>query len=191
MSHFNEGFGRFVSEGDSITGSFEGFTIKATVYCDDCSDPPWERDCGHGPVSDWTKRDKKPGERVLIEDRHGNKRFYDVQEAMKIALADGWGTSSGQLPSESKRQYAARAVEWDFHILKAWCDDEWYYCGVAVTISKNGVQLMQQYDHALWGIEANYPDSDNSYLLEVADEQVGEALEAAREKLKNLCDCEE
>jgi hypothetical protein len=41
-------------------------------------------------VSDWERRDKRPGEWVLNTD-HGSKRFYDAQEANKIAKRDGWG----------------------------------------------------------------------------------------------------
>jgi len=43
---------------------------------------------------------------------------------------------------------------------------------------------------ALWGIEMNYPGSDNSYLLEIANEYASEAFEAAKAKLASLCECE-
>lgn len=54
----------------------------------------------------------------------------------------------------------------------------------------NGVQLVDDYEHALWGIDLNYPNSDNSYLLEVANDLASEALESAKAKLASLCDCE-
>lgn len=185
---FTEKFDSFVCEGDKITCEVDGFTCTATLYCDDNSSPPWERDCGHGPVSKWTSRVKKPSERVLNED-HGSKRYYDIQDAMKTALADGWGTPDGQKEGETKRAYAARAVEHDFDVLKAWCNDEWAYYGVAVTVKKNGIRLTDQYAHACWGIEGNYPGSDNSYFTEVANQNLSEALDAAREKLTLLCGC--
>jgi hypothetical protein len=72
-------------------------------------------------------------------------------------------------------------------VMAAWKNDEWFYCGVAVTVSREGVALTGRYDHALWGVECNYPDSDNEYLREVAGEYVGEALAAARAKIRNLC----
>jgi len=71
--------------------------------------------------------------------------------------------------------------------MDAWKNDEWFYCGIAVTVSKDGVELLQKCESALWGIECNYPDSDNAYLLEVANEQLDEALTAARAKLAKLC----
>lgn len=39
---------------------------------------------------------------------------------------------------------------------------------------------------SLWGIEANYPGSDNAYLSDVADELLPEALAAGRTALKRL-----
>jgi hypothetical protein len=71
--------------------------------------------------------------------------------------------------------------------MAAWERDEWWYVGVAVTVSKNGVQLTGRYDHALWGVDCNYPGSDNSYLLEVANENLSEAVGAAKAKLASLC----
>lgn len=72
-------------------------------------------------------------------------------------------------------------------ILEAWRNDEWFYCGVSLTVERAGVELTGEFDHALWGIECNYPGSDNSYLSGVANELLSEALDAAREKLSELC----
>lgn len=72
-------------------------------------------------------------------------------------------------------------------VMTAWKNDEWFYCGVVVTVEREGVPLVGRYQHALWGIEANYPGSDNSYLSEVADELADEALQAAVEKVDALC----
>ena len=71
-------------------------------------------------------------------------------------------------------------------VMDAWEADEWFYCGIVVRVSRAGITLD---DHAasLWGIEANYPDSDNAYLTEVARELVPEALDAARVALTSLC----
>ena len=71
-------------------------------------------------------------------------------------------------------------------VMDAWEADAWFYCGIVLTVRRAGVVLD---DHAasLWGIEANYPESDNAYLAEVADELLPEALEAARSALARLC----
>ena len=39
---------------------------------------------------------------------------------------------------------------------------------------------------SLWGIEANYPGTDNSYLTEIANELLPEAIAAGRETLARL-----
>ncbi|MEP0315151.1 MAG: hypothetical protein ABJL57_19530 [Hyphomonas sp.] len=39
---------------------------------------------------------------------------------------------------------------------------------------------------SLWGVEANYPGSDNAYLTEVAGELLAEALDAGRTALARL-----
>ncbi|MDP5500313.1 hypothetical protein P3775_18370 [Pseudomonas aeruginosa] len=66
---------------------------------------PWEMAEGHGPVSDWENRDKRPGELVLNSDR-GAKRFYDFAEACRIAKRDGWG-----LDDDAKAELLARLAE--------------------------------------------------------------------------------
>jgi len=52
-------------------------------------------------------------------------------------------------------------------------------CGVILSVAIDGLTLD---DHAasLWGIEANYPDSDNAYLSEAANELLSEAIAEAK-----------
>lgn len=181
MDHFTKGFGRYVCDGDQITCEVDSFKVTATVHHDPDMGPPWEEHDGHGPVSDWTTRDKRPGERILSTDRDSH-RFYDFAEAVKIARKDGWDAKPYKTGTAGEQ--AVRAAEADFLFLKAWCDDEWTWCGVAVTVSKNGVDLTGEYDHALWGIECNA--SDNGHLAEIAEELVGDALDAAKTKLAEI-----
>lgn len=187
---FKDGFGRFVCEGDRITCEVDGFLATARIYNDDDGSAPWERGDGHGPVSEWVPRDKAPGERVLNEDRD-SKRFYDFGATVALALKDGWGVPGGRLKGERKLAYAVRAAEHDFEVLKAWCNDEWHCVGVAVTVSREDVDLTGKFDHALWSVECNYPGSDNSYLTEIANGNLSEAMDAARAKLAALCTCDQ
>lgn len=189
---FTQAFNSFAGHGDKITAEHDGFKLVATIHADDNSDAPWKRDDGHGPVSDWRAKDsKRAGERILNQDG-GKARFYDFAKACKIALRDGWGYDGKSLDQRvqegmTRRQAAAAAAEHDFKVLKAWCDDEWSYCGIAVTVSRHGVQLVGKYDSALWGIELNYPGAKNAYLAEVAEEQAADALTIAKSKLTELC----
>lgn len=69
---------------------------------------------------------------------------------------------------------------------EAWFRDEWFYCSVILSISKNGIELDDN-AASLSGIECNYPDSDNSHLTEVANELLPEALEVGKNVLTELC----
>lgn len=119
-----------------------GLSFAVAVARDDDATPPWDREDGHGPVSDWRRsRDKSPGERVVSEDR-GSYRFYDMREAVCIAERDAWGLCdearaklSAKLGREpTKGEIRAQAVENDFQRLRAWCDDEWSYVVLRVTL---------------------------------------------------------
>lgn len=221
---FKESFDGYVCDGDAITTKVGKFTVTARIVRDEHMGAPWEEHDGHGPVSEWTDRAKRPGERVLNEDR-GSKRYYDFQEAVKIARRDGWGWIPHKLTIErdgetypcggratagpftahdaedfnraihsvykqhretmTAGQYAAHAAERDYQAMRAWCRDEWWWGGVVLSVEKAGVVLD---DHAasLWGIECNYPESDNSYLTEVANELLPEAIEAGKAVMEKL-----
>lgn len=141
---FAQKFPAYASEGDSIQCVVDGYTCTATVYRDDTTDKPDERDDGF-----WPSKDKKAAGYVLPEN-------FEAE--------------------------MAKAKE----VMRAWKNDEWFFCGIAVTIEKADVQLTGKYDHALWGIECNYPGSDNDYLREVANENLSEALADARTKVAEL-----
>ena len=69
--------------------------------------------------------------------------------------------------------------------MEGWRKGDWFYCGIVLSVSLEGVQLAS-HAASLWGIEANYPDADNSYLTEVANELLPEAIAAGRETLARL-----
>lgn len=189
-----EDFGDYIVPGDTFTTEAEGFTLTATIYRDDFHGAPWVEEDGRGSVSDWRGREtKRPGEMALAHSDFGGYRFYDFAEACRIARRDGWGARTPGLPAdhpdaykpkpgETAKAYAARAAMDDFRRLKAWCDDEWFYVGVAVTAEKDGVLLTDKYECSLWGIESDAGD----YLAEVANELAADAIDAAKAKLASL-----
>lgn len=144
---FTQKFNRFVCEGDSITCEVDGFECVATLYCDDDTSPPDERQDGFWPSLD-------PNDPGYI----GPKSRRTLQ----------------------RHQAKAQAV------MDAFKRDEWCYFGVAVTVRRKGVPLTGRYDNALWGIEGNYPGSDNDYFRQVANELLDEALDAAKAKLAEI-----
>ncbi|CAN7776744.1 hypothetical protein [Caballeronia sp. LjRoot31] len=82
----------YVTDGDVQTITFQGRTyrFRVNVQFDEHMGEPWKEHDGHGPVSDWTTRDKGPGEWVLANDG-SHKRYYDAAEANLLAKRDGWG----------------------------------------------------------------------------------------------------
>lgn len=136
-----------------------GKTYRVDYVYDHDTGAPWENSDCHGPVSEWTTRTKKPGERILNSSGQ-SKRYYDVQQATLDAVTV-WGCSHGE--------NAAEAVEKDFRYLSAWCNDEWHYCGIVVTLLGDGGEETDT-SASLWGIES---DADG-YHASVIQDLIGE-----------------
>lgn len=114
--------------------------------------------------------------------------YHDENADKPDEMSDGFWpsrdeTAAGYVLPENFDAEQAKAER----AMTAWLNDEWFYCGVAVTVERNGVTLTPRYAHALWGIDCNYPDSDNAYLRDVANELLSEALNDAREVLARIC----
>lgn len=146
-----------------------GVDLAFSVEFEDDNDSgaPWENCEGHGPVSDWETRSKRAGELVLNSDRHA-KRFYDFAESCRIARRDGWDAAPYNEGSETKRQQAAKAARSDFEYLRAWCNDEWRYVGVIVTLLDDEGEKTEVSD-SLWGVET-YNDHHEAEARAIADE---------------------
>ena len=154
---------RKLYDGDTIEIDGRSFTV-AFPY-DDFGRVPGEDDDGVGIVSEWTTRDKAPGERELCADRR-SKRFYDFAATMRKARKDGWGLTdddkaklAAKLGREPKKgDIIAEAVERDFDRMRRFCNDQWSYVGVVVTDDETGER------DSVWGVES---DCDE-YLSEIA-----------------------
>jgi len=129
---------------------------------------PWESlyDFAHGPVSDWTKRAKRPGEWVLSADKHGYKRYYDFAQAMKIARADDWESIRHSYPAKLRGKQYEAAVTLDYERMRDWCNDKWHYMGITVTpLTEDGDELRSK-EQGTWGIES---DSDPAWIQEIEE----------------------
>ena len=89
-------------------------------------------------------------------------------------------------PGPNHRQRSADAQARAEAVMAAWRRDEWFYCGIVLSVSLQGVTL-DAYAAGLWGIEANYPGSDNANLTEVAQALLPEALDAGFAAARRLC----
>lgn len=151
----------------------DGLTFKVSIERDDDSRRPWEECHGYGPVRE-AKRNfydpkiqKAPGERVLHTGDYGSYSWvYDWNGALALAEKDGWGVSEENRPgnwdSLTKAQQREVAVQRDFDFLKAWCEDEWVWCGVCVTLMIEDDEgdlveydgpLTSKFHDSLWGVE--------------------------------------
>jgi len=152
----------------------KGNKFKVEVLYDDTGETPWGSCDGRGQVSDWTSRDKKPGEVILCEDRN-SKQFYDMQGAIKTARADGW-SCEGVLPTDTPGQKAVKAAQSDFNYLKAWCDNDWWYCCLRVVLLDPDGSERDSYDDYLGGVEDGYYMNMEKYAMECA-QGVAEEIE--------------
>lgn len=71
--------------------------------------------------------------------------------------------------------------------IKQWKNDEWFFCGVVLSVSFNGVGL-GNHAASLWGVDCNYNKKSNRYLSEVAKELESEALDYAKGARKSMLD---
>jgi hypothetical protein len=89
-------------------------------------------------------------------------------------------------PGPNHRERLAKAKTAADAIMEAWRKGDWFYCGIVLSVSLEGIELARR-AASLWGVEANYPGSDNAYLTEVADGLLSEALNTACEAAERLC----
>lgn len=71
--------------------------------------------------------------------------------------------------------------------IKQWKNDDWFYCGVILSVYKAGVCLSAN-AASLWGIECNFPNASNSYLSDIVKDLETEALQEAEIILQKLID---
>lgn len=158
-----------------IIQTANGLTFRVTTEQDTDNGAPWDNSDGHGPVSEWTSRDKLPGELVLNRDGH-QRRYYDFAEACRIARRDGW--DAPPYKTGTARQRAARAARADFEFLRDWCNDEWgYVCVIVELLDEDGEAVASD---SLWGVE----DSDQAYVDEVARDMADELAAVAAPVLR-------
>lgn len=146
-----------------IIETFEIGNCIADIVIDQDHGSPWDEEDGHGPVSDWTTRNKRPGELVLCEDG-SSRRYYDLAAAMKLARRDGWGCVSASVDTTgmTPKQLASIAAREDYEHLRAWCNGDWHYVGVVVR--PKGTCKLCGPSESLWGIESG----DSEYIKQVA-----------------------
>ena len=90
-------------------------------------------------------------------------------------------------PGNGFRQRFAEAQAKADAVMEGWRRGDWFYCGIVLAVERDGIDL-DRHAASLWGVECNYPGSDNSYLAEVANELLIEALDAAKAAAARLAE---
>jgi hypothetical protein len=158
---------------------YKGYKATISTHHDEDMGEPWKEDDGCGIVSDWTRRDKAPGERVLCFDR-GNSRFYDWAGTVALAKKYGWGLgdeakaklaqSLGHEPTHG--EITAEAVRLDFEHLRSWCNDEWHWQGYTTAIETPDGEVITT--DSCWGFES----TDDDYMLDQAKSHARHEIDA-------------
>lgn len=174
---------------DTIDVGDKSFLVE--IERDESMGEPWKEHDGHGIITEWERRDKAPHERVLCED-HRSHRYYDVRESTELAKRDGWGCSHSTVTDgkfhhghKSKREAIACAVDQDFNRMRGWCNDEWSWVGVIVTMLDDDGKKTDVTD-SLWGIESDSTDYIDQTAQEMAEslaKTVNDELRAAESML--------
>lgn len=147
---------------DIIEVNGQKFAVR--IEHDDNTGAPWEEHDGHGVVSDWTTRDKRPGELVLVQDGI-QKRYYDFAASVKKARAEGWDSAPYNIGQQTKDEQAAKAARADYARLRGWCHGNWGWVGVVVELlDKEGEGTGQT--ASVWGIDSE----SHEYHREIAKE---------------------
>ncbi len=158
-----------------------GLSLLVECKFDDGMGAPWEENDGHGPVTGWERREKRPGEWILHTDRN-SKMFYDFAGAMKLAVKDRWGISDEDKIKLAKKLFkpvaeltrgevCVEAVTQDFDFLRRWCAGDWQWVYVLVTLrDADGNELGRE---SCCGIE-----SEGDRWKEMACELANPMLEA-------------
>ena len=167
---------------DGSTFTRNGLQFRARIEHDDSTDAPWIEHDGHGPVTNWTRRNKRPGELILNSDRD-ERRYYDMAEAVKIAKRDGWGHGA-PVPGETAGQKAARAALADFEYLRGWCRDDWHFVMVSVGLIMDGNTVARS--HYIGGIESTGAGTIVEHVEALADTLATEAADHLRARAATL-----
>lgn len=149
-----------MTSGDTFT--IRDYTFRVELEPDDSYDGrfPWDEYDGNGVIdSTWHRRDwngqirKRPGQRVLFEDR-GQYLLYDWDATIAKATREQWGLAPDECKGLTRKQIVARAVERDFKRWHGWCTGAWEYLVVVVTLlSDDGEPTVQS--ASLGGVESD------------------------------------
>lgn len=176
-------------DGEEITELPNGWKIKVEFQHDGDFGPPW-KDCdGMGVIKESSYG--TPGEYGEYDDwilnsDHRWCRYYDWKATLPEAMRDGW--DSKPYGTRRGKEKAIAAMKSTYEYLRRWCNDDWWYVGLIVTLlDENEEELGED---SCWGFESESMDYITDQVRDWAAGLIRtarrEQLEAARaEKIAN------
>lgn len=173
---------------DTATLNYRGLTFTVAKHYDEDHQAPWIEHDGHGIVLERKRHVDDPDEARELNSDY----LYDWRASLDRAREEGWGLGPKEL-AKLRAEYTEydgrelpqelitqRAVRNDYEYLRAWCRDEWHYCGIVVKLDGAPVE------HSLWGIESDDEAYHNEVARELADEIISEAPSAINSEIERL-----
>lgn len=199
----------YTLHGDTIQA--HGLTFKLSIEQDEASSNPWEDCDDFGVVRKASANrctgfiDKSPGERILSTGDYGCYSWvYDWNATLVKAKREAWGLSDrpANWDGLTKKQRTELAVQRDFDFLRAWCDSEWVWACVCLTlmVEDDDGDLVEydgplNFNDSLCGLEFWQHESidhkKNAYITEIIDEITSAIAHQYRAEAAERTACEE
>ena len=160
-------------DGEETTTLPNGWQIKVEFQRDDDTGEPWNEHDGHGLVYETHKREEYMGDWELNSER-GWYRYYDWKESLKIAKRDRWGAK----PYDTST--AMDAVKVDYEWLRRWCNDDWWWVGMIVTLLDEADNEIDS--DSCWGYDSDSID----YLCSEARNWAARMIRKERRVQRNV-----
>ena len=164
-------------DGEEITELPNGWKIKVEFQRDGDCGPPWEECDGHGEIYEARHRDECLDNWLLNSDRIWH-RYYDWKATLPKAIKERWDAKPYGVGTKQER--AMRAMKADYEYLRRWCNDDWWYVGLIVTLlDENNEQIDED---SCWG----YASNDVGYLCSEARSWAAHMIVKARRVQNNV-----
>lgn len=153
-----------------------GWKIKFKIQYDTDHEPPWEDCDGMGVVTNWIHGvcDEEKYGWELCSDHYAH-RYFDWRATLPIAIKEGWDAPPYGVGTKQERAMRAMRKTCDF--LRRWCNDDWWYVGLIVTLyDENGEELDED---SCWGFESEGADD---YITEQMRDWAARLIVKARKK---------
>lgn len=160
-------------EGEQVTDLSNGWKIKVEFEYDHDYGKPWEECDGHGVIYETHSREEYMDEWLLNNSR-GWYRYYDWKESLKLAIKDKWGCK----PYDTST--AMDAIKADYEWLRRWCNDDWWWVGMIVTLLDEDDNEIDS--DSCWGYDSDSID----YLCSEARSWAAHMIRKERKVQRNV-----